>query len=151
MTKTKAPIPFRPRLSPEDEEAARVLQEVEDRINARLFGAAPRKRTPATRGGGTMAKKDEALSRLADMGASISPTKTTAAGVAVRKGPGGRPPRFPAGFLRFSVNVSPEDHDAVNRFALWLSAREGKRIGIADTLLIGLKDSKLFREFTAGK
>ena len=98
-----------------------------------------------------MAKKKEALDRLAAMGAALPASKTTAAGVTVRKGPGGRPKRYLAGIGRFSVYMAQEDKEEVERFTLWLSARDGKRYTIADAFLLALRDSKIYHSFTAGK
>jgi len=98
-----------------------------------------------------MAKKTDALNRLAAMGAALPESKTTAAGVTVKKGPGGRPKRYVAGYSRLSVYLAPEDKGAVERFTLWLSAREGRRLSMADALVAAMKDSRLFRDFTAGK
>ena len=98
-----------------------------------------------------MPKKTEAFNRLSAMGAALPETKTTAAGVATRKGPGGRPKRYAAGYSRLSLYLAPEDKDAVERFALWLSAREGKRLSMAEALVTAMKDSKLFRAFSEGR
>lgn len=99
-----------------------------------------------------MAKKtNPALTRLAAMGAALPESKTTAAGVTTRKGPGGRPKRYAAGYSRLSIYLTPEDKGEVERFTLWLSAREGKRLSMADALIAAMKDSKLFRAFSEGR
>lgn len=98
-----------------------------------------------------MAKKTNALNRLASMGAALPESKTTAAGVTVKKGPGGRPKRYADGYSRLSIYLTPEDKGEVERFTLWLSAREGKRLSMADALIAAMKDSKLFRAFSEGR
>lgn len=98
-----------------------------------------------------MAKRTGALNRLAAMGAALPESKTTAAGVTTRKGPGGRPKRYAAGYSRLSIYLTPEDKGEVERFTLWLSAREGRRLSMADALIAAMKDSKLFRVFSEGR
>lgn len=92
--------------------------------------------------------KKAALSRLASIGATLPGSKTTAAGVTVRKGPGGRPRKYEEGEkTRISLVLSTEQRLLLERFTYWLSDREGKRYSLADGILRGLEDAPLFLEY----
>lgn len=96
--------------------------------------------------------KKAALSRLASIGATLPGSKTTAAGVPVKKGPGGRPRKYAEGEkTRISLVLSTEDRTTLERFTYWLSARDGKRYALADAVLRGLEDAPLFLEYQRKK
>lgn len=97
----------------------------------------------------TTAKKRAVTDRLASIGAALPAGKVTAAGVTVKKGPGGRPRKYAEGEKdRVTLVLSREDRAVMEHFTMWLSLREGKRLALAEALLFAVRDSGSFRDFT---
>ena len=63
------------------------------------------------------------------------------------KHPGGRPRKYAEGPGRYSITLSPADKDLVEKFLLWVQFHLGKRMGVAEVLLEGVRGSPLFAEF----
>lgn len=63
------------------------------------------------------------------------------------KHPGGRPRKYAEGPGRYSITLSPADKDLVEKFLLWVQFHLGKRMGVAEVLLEGVRRSPLFTEF----
>ena len=61
--------------------------------------------------------------------------------------PGGRPRKYAEGPGRYSITLSPADKDLVEKFLLWVQFHLGKRMGVAEVLLEGVRGSPLFAEF----
>lgn len=58
-----------------------------------------------------------------------------------------RPKKYEEGPARFTLTLSPADKAVLERFSLWLSLRVGKRLGIADCLLMTFRSSEEFKAF----
>ena len=58
-----------------------------------------------------------------------------------------RPKKYEEGPARFTLTLSPADKAVLERFALWLSYSTGKRLGIADCLLMTFRTSREFQAF----
>lgn len=63
------------------------------------------------------------------------------------KHPGGRPRKYAEGPGRYSITLSPGDKELVEKFLLWTQFHLGKRMGVAEVLLEGVRGSPLFAEF----
>ena len=63
------------------------------------------------------------------------------------KHPGGRPRKYAEGPGRYSITLSPADKDLVEKFLLWVQFHLGKRMGVAEVLLEGVRGSALYTEF----
>lgn len=63
------------------------------------------------------------------------------------KHPGGRPRKYAEGPGRYSITLAPADKDLVEKFLLWVQFHLGKRMGVAEVLLEGVRGSPLFAEF----
>lgn len=97
-------------------------------------------------------KKQAVTNRLASIGAALPDAKVTAAGVTVKKGPGGRPKKYAEGEKdRVTLVLSSEDRSMLERFSLWISARDGKRYSLAESLLLGLHESPVFVQYMKGR
>ena len=73
---------------------------------------------------------------------------TTAAGVTVRKGPGGRPRKYAEGEkTRLALVLSTAERLTLEHFTFWLSNRDGKRYALAEAVLRGLEEAPLFLEY----
>lgn len=58
-----------------------------------------------------------------------------------------RPKKYEEGPARFTLTLSPADKAVLERFSLWLSYSTGKRLGIADCLLLTFRTSREFQAF----
>ena len=63
------------------------------------------------------------------------------------KHPGGRPRKYAEGPGRYSITLSPKDKELVEKFLLWVQFHLGKRMGVAEVLLEGVRGSPLYAEF----